>query len=43
MVDVKHVTMEELEAGLEEIRQSPKDQGDGATPRRPKRRRAFSL
>ncbi|MEW6737302.1 MAG: MOSC domain-containing protein [Acidobacteriota bacterium] len=27
MVEVKHLTMEELEAGLTEIRQSPKDQG----------------
>ncbi len=27
MVDVKYLTMEELEAGLDEIRQSPKDKG----------------
>ena len=27
MVDVRHLTMEELEAGLEEIRRSPKDEG----------------
>lgn len=26
--DVKHLTMDELEAGLEEIRQSPKDDGE---------------
>ena len=28
MTDVKHLTMEELEAGLDEIRRSPKDGGD---------------
>lgn len=27
MVDIKYLTMEELEAGLDEIRQSPKDKG----------------
>src|SRR6266403_1598802 len=27
MVDVKYLTMEELEAGLDKIRQSPKDKG----------------
>lgn len=27
MADVKHLTMEELEAGLDDIRQSPKDKG----------------
>jgi hypothetical protein len=27
MVDVQHLTMEQLEAGLDQIRQSPKDQG----------------
>ena len=27
MADVRHMTMEELEAGLDEIRQSPKDEG----------------
>jgi hypothetical protein len=27
MAEVKHLTMEELEAGLDEIRQSPKDEG----------------
>lgn len=27
MTDVKHLTMEELESGLERIRQSPKDEG----------------
>ena len=27
MVDVKHLTMAELEAGLDDIRQSPKDEG----------------
>lgn len=27
MINVKHLTMEELEAGLDEIRQSPRDEG----------------
>ena len=27
MIETKHLTMEELEAGLDEIRQSPKDEG----------------